>query len=56
MSKDLKLAQEAAAKAGAVTPLGSEAQALYALFEALGYGQKDFSAVLQMMRGRLADL
>jgi 3-hydroxyisobutyrate dehydrogenase len=56
MSKDLKLAQEAAAKAGATTPLGSEAQALYAMFEALGYGQKDFSAVLQLMRGRLADL
>jgi 3-hydroxyisobutyrate dehydrogenase len=56
MSKDLKLAQEAAAKVGATTPLGSEAQALYALFEALGYGQKDFSAVLQLMRGRLADL
>jgi 3-hydroxyisobutyrate dehydrogenase len=56
MSKDLKLAQDAAAKAGAATPLGSQAQALYALFEALGYGQKDFSAVLQLMRGRLADL
>jgi len=56
MSKDLKLAQEAAAKAGAATPLGAQAQALYALFEALGYGQKDFSAVLQLMRGRLADL
>ena len=56
MSKDLKLAQEAAARVGAATPLGSEAQALYALFETLGYGQKDFSAVLQLMRGRLADL
>jgi 3-hydroxyisobutyrate dehydrogenase len=56
MSKDLKLAQEAAAKAGAATPLGAQAQALYALFEAQGYGQKDFSAVLQLMRGRLADL
>lgn len=56
MSKDLKLAQEAAAKAGATTPLGSEAQAIYALFEGLGYGQKDFSAVLQMMRGRLSEL
>ncbi|HLZ81953.1 MAG TPA: 3-hydroxyisobutyrate dehydrogenase [Caulobacteraceae bacterium] len=56
MSKDLKLAQEAAAKAGATTPLGSQAQALYALFETLGYGQKDFSAVLQLMRGRLAEL
>jgi 3-hydroxyisobutyrate dehydrogenase len=56
MSKDLKLAQEAAAKAGAATPLGAQAQALYALFEAQGYGQKDFSAILQLMRGRLADL
>ena len=56
MSKDLKLAQEAAAKVGAATPLGAQAQALYALFEAQGYGQKDFSAVLQLMRGRLEEL
>ena len=56
MSKDLKLAQEAAAKSGAATPLGAQAQALYALFEAQGYGQKDFSAILQLMRGRLVDL
>jgi 3-hydroxyisobutyrate dehydrogenase len=56
MSKDLKLAQEAAARCGAATPMGAQAQALYALFEAQGYGQKDFSAVLQLMRGRLADL
>ena len=56
MSKDLKLAQEAAAKSGAATPLGAQAQALYALFEGQGYGQKDFSAILQLMRGRLGDL
>jgi 3-hydroxyisobutyrate dehydrogenase len=56
MSKDLKLAQDAAARVGAPTPLGAQAQALYALFETLGYGQKDFSAVLQMFRGALADL
>jgi 3-hydroxyisobutyrate dehydrogenase len=56
MSKDLKLAQEAAAKSGAATPMGAQAQALYALFEAQGYGQRDFSAILQMLRGRLADL
>ena len=56
MSKDLKLAQEAAARSGAATPMGAQAQALYALFEAQGYGQKDFSAVLQMMRGALKDL
>ncbi len=56
MSKDLKLAQEAAAKAGAATPMGAQAQGLYALFEGLGYGNRDFSAILQMMRGALAEL
>jgi 3-hydroxyisobutyrate dehydrogenase len=53
MLKDLKLAQEAAAKAGAATPLGAEAQALYALFDKLGFGGKDFSAMQQFLRGRL---
>jgi 3-hydroxyisobutyrate dehydrogenase len=56
MLKDLKLAQEAAAKSGAATPLGAQAEALYALFDRLGFGGKDFSAVLQLMRGRLAEL
>jgi 3-hydroxyisobutyrate dehydrogenase len=53
MLKDLKLAQEAAAKAGAATPMGAQAEGLYALFDRLGGGGKDFSAVLEMMRGRL---
>jgi len=52
MLKDLKLAQEAAAKAGAATPLGSTAEGLYALFDRLGGGGKDFSAILEMLRGR----
>lgn len=56
MLKDLKLAQEAAAKAGATTPLGAQAAAIYALFDRLGYGGKDFSGVLQMLRGELAGL
>ena len=56
MLKDLKLAQEAAAKAGATTPMGASAEALYALFDGLGYGGKDFSAVLQLMRGKLDEL
>jgi 3-hydroxyisobutyrate dehydrogenase len=56
MLKDLKLAQSAAAGAGATTPMGAQAEALYALFNNLGYGGKDFSAVLQLMRGALADL
>lgn len=56
MSKDLKLAQQAAAKVGASTPMGAQAQATYALFERLGYGHKDFSALLQLLRGRLDEL
>ncbi len=52
MLKDLKLAQEAAAKAGAATPLGATAEGLYALFDRLGGGSKDFSAILEMLRGR----
>jgi len=56
MLKDLKLAQDAAAKAGASTPMGAQAEALYALFDANGFGGKDFSAVLQMLRGKLGEL
>jgi 3-hydroxyisobutyrate dehydrogenase len=56
MLKDLKLAQAAAAASGASTPMGAEAEALYALFDTLGHGGKDFSAVIQMFRGRLAEL
>jgi 3-hydroxyisobutyrate dehydrogenase len=52
MLKDLKLAQDAAAKAGAATPLGAQAEGLYALFDRLGGGQKDFSAILELFRGR----
>ncbi|MDP3658482.1 3-hydroxyisobutyrate dehydrogenase [Phenylobacterium sp.] len=56
MLKDLKLAQEAAAAAGAATPLGAQAEGLYALFDRLGGGGKDFSAILQMLRGRLGEV
>jgi 3-hydroxyisobutyrate dehydrogenase len=54
MLKDLKLAQEAAARSGAAAPLGATAEGLYALFERLGYGGKDFSAILELFRGRVA--
>ena len=54
MLKDLKLAQEAAAKAGAATPLGAQAEGLYALFDRLGGGGKDFSAILELFRGKRA--
>jgi 3-hydroxyisobutyrate dehydrogenase len=53
MLKDLKLAQDAAAKAGAATPLGAQAEGLYALLDRLGAGQKDFSMMLELLRGRL---
>ena len=52
MLKDLKLAQEAAQAAGAVTPLGAEAAQLYALFEAAGHGGTDFSGIVRFLRGK----
>ena len=51
MLKDLKLAQEAAQSAGAVTPLGAEAAQLYALFDAMGHGGTDFSGIVKFLRG-----
>jgi len=51
MLKDLKLAQEAAAKAGASTPLGAQAEALYGLYAANGGSEKDFSGMINFLRG-----
>jgi 3-hydroxyisobutyrate dehydrogenase len=51
MLKDLRLAQEAARAAGATTPLGAEAAALYGLFAAHGHGALDFSAIIRFLRG-----
>ena len=53
MLKDLRLAQEAAAGAGASTPLGAMAAQLYALYVASGEGSSDFSGVIEMIRGKL---
>lgn len=53
MLKDLKLAQDAADMAGAPTPLGGGAEALYSELVDRGYGQRDFSIMLQMLRGAL---
>jgi 3-hydroxyisobutyrate dehydrogenase len=52
MLKDLKLAQEAALASGASTPLGAEATQLYSLFDELGHGGEDFSAVIQLLRSQ----
>jgi 3-hydroxyisobutyrate dehydrogenase len=52
MLKDLRLAQEAALSSGATTPLGAEAAQLYALFDNAGHGGRDFSAIIEMVRGK----
>jgi 3-hydroxyisobutyrate dehydrogenase len=56
MLKDLKLAQDAAAKSGASTPMGAQAEGLFALLERQGYGGKDFSVMLQFLRGKLSEV
>ncbi|MEX0644024.1 MAG: NAD-binding protein, partial [Parvularculaceae bacterium] len=53
MLKDLRLAQEAAHSAKAATPLGAQAEALYALMEAAGRDDLDFSGVMKLIRGDL---
>ena len=51
MLKDLRLAQQAALAAGAATPLGAEAAALYGMFQAAGHGAEDYSAIVTFLRG-----
>ncbi|TNC09912.1 3-hydroxyisobutyrate dehydrogenase [Methylobacterium terricola] len=50
MLKDLRLSQEAAASASAATPLGAQAEAIYAAFEAAGQGGTDFSGIIRSLR------
>jgi 3-hydroxyisobutyrate dehydrogenase len=52
MLKDLRLAQEAARAAGATTPLGAEAAALFGLYVAHGQGGLDFSGIINFLRGK----
>ena len=49
MLKDLKLAQQAAQAAGAATPLGVEAGALYQMLCNAGLGAQDFSAIFRLI-------
>jgi 3-hydroxyisobutyrate dehydrogenase len=51
MLKDLKLAQQAAQAAGATTPLGAEAAALFQMLANAGMAAKDFSVIFRMIRG-----
>ncbi len=50
MLKDLKLSQAAAESAGAQTPLGAHAAALYGRFDEEGHGGEDFSAIIRFLR------
>ena len=50
MLKDLRLSQEAARAAGAATPLGAHAEAIYAAFEQAGQGGVDFSGIINHLR------
>jgi 3-hydroxyisobutyrate dehydrogenase len=49
MLKDLRLAMEAAQSVDCYTPMGSEAETLYARFAELGGAGKDFSAIIKMI-------
>ena len=49
MLKDLKLAAEAAQSVNAYTPMGGQAEELYARFADLGGAGKDFSAIIKMI-------
>jgi 3-hydroxyisobutyrate dehydrogenase len=50
MLKDLRLSQEAAKAAGAATPLGAHAEAIYSAFEQAGHGGVDFSGIIRHVR------
>ena len=51
MHKDLKLAQDAAKASGAATELGAEAARLYSRYVESGEASRDFSGIIQMIRG-----
>jgi 3-hydroxyisobutyrate dehydrogenase len=52
MLKDLKLAQEAAAAAGATTPMGAAAAQMYGLHNAWGEGGSDYTGIIHLIRGK----
>ncbi len=51
MAKDLGLAMNMATATGTSTPLGSVARNLYTTHSAHGNGQRDFSSILQFLKG-----
>ncbi len=52
MVKDLRLAQDAARTVGATTPLGAQAAALYGLYVGAGESGRDFSGIVNFLRGK----
>ncbi len=52
MLKDLGLSQQAAADAGAPTPLGKHASELYQAMIDAGLGGEDFSAMIRFLADR----
>lgn len=54
MLKDLRLAQHAAENVNANIPLGTEAMALYTMFVNQGFGEKDFSGIIKMIKAHLS--
>jgi 3-hydroxyisobutyrate dehydrogenase len=52
MLKDLMLSQAAAEDTGVTTPLGAKAAALYQNFADEGFGDKDFSGIINMLRDK----
>ena len=52
MLKDLRLAQQAARDAGSASPMGAQAAALFALFHNSGNAEIDYSAIIEMVRGK----
>ncbi len=53
MLKDLKLAQDASQSVGATTPLGQQATEIYQDLDNAGLTGKDFSVVMQKIKGEL---
>jgi 3-hydroxyisobutyrate dehydrogenase len=51
MLKDLKLAQDAARAVDATAPLGAAAAALFGLYVGHGFGDRDFSGIINFLRG-----
>ena len=53
MLKDVRLALEAGRSVGQALPMGSGAGALYELLAGLGQGGRDFSALIELLEGRV---